>query len=61
MRRADLEGRALYIGWVSATLCRSVNRPKYSHSRIAVMMVFPLYQTKQMGLNKGTVWYTRRH
>ena len=32
-RRADLESGASYIGWVSATLCRGVNRPRYSHSR----------------------------
>ena len=30
--RADLESGASYIGWVSATLCRGVNRPRYSHS-----------------------------
>ena len=31
-RRADLESGASYIGWVAATLCRSVNRPRNSHS-----------------------------
>ena len=31
-RPADLESGASYIGWVSATLCRGVNRPRHSYS-----------------------------